>query len=640
MTDWIRSLLSIGATDGEDTEERLRRALVVAAAALVMPAAALWGLMYLAFGESRSALVPWSFVLISSVAMVALARTKNYPVFAGVIFITFLILPFLLMWSLGGFVSGSAVALWSWLSPLGARIVGHRRTAVLLFTGFALGLIISALVQPRLDPANSLSDEVIVTLFVLNVVAVGGITLVLVDASSGGREGSLESMRGVVRRYFSSDVADAILSDPGRQELGGEVAEITVLFADLGGYTTYAGDRPPDEVVELLNTIFAEAVPAIIREGGTPIQIPGDAVMAIFGAPRAMRDHAQRAARAALAIQDRGRALAAEHPGWPRFRIGLNSGPAVVGNIGSDEFRNFTAIGDTVNMAQRFQTMAEPGQVVTGPSTAELLDDGAELEWLDARPVKGKSETVRPCVIRSVSDAATSLHRMSPEHRHIPYRPQRTEPTQMDARAAALYQEMDRRRSVRDFSTDAVPRRLIEWAIRTASTAPSGAHQQPWTFVALSDPVIKRRIRVAAEAEERRSYEGRMSQEWLEALVEIGTDWHKPFLETAPWIVVLFEQIHGTFPDGSLRKHYYARESAGIAAGLFIAAIHHMGLATVTHTPSPMGFLRDILGRPRHERPFVLFPVGYPADDATVPDLRRKSLDEVAVFDPTGPETS
>jgi class 3 adenylate cyclase len=409
MTDWIRSLLSIGATDEEDAEERLRRALLIAAAALVMPAAALWGLMYLAFGEPRSALVPWSFVLISSVAMVALARTRNYEVFAGVIFITFLILPFLLMWSLGGFVSGSAVALWSWLSPLGARIVGHRRTAVLLFTGFALGLIISALVQPRLDPTNRLSDGVIVTLFVLNVVAVGGITLVLVDASSGGREGSLESMRGVVRRYFSSDVAAAILSDPGRQELGGEVAEITVLFADLGGYTTYAGDRPPDEVVELLNTIFAEAVPAIIQEDGTPIQLPGDAVMAIFGAPRAMPDHAQRAARAALAIQDRGRALAADHPGWPRFRIGLNSGPAVVGNIGSDEFRNFTAIGDTVNMAQRFQTMAEPGQVVTGPSTAELLDDGAVLEWLDARPVKGKSEAVRPCVIRSVSDAATSL---------------------------------------------------------------------------------------------------------------------------------------------------------------------------------------------------------------------------------------
>ena len=204
----------------------------------------------------------------------------------------------------------------------------------------------------------------------------------------------------------------------------------------------------------------------------------------------------------------------------------------------------------------------------------------------------------------------------------------------MDARAADFYVEMDRRRSVRAFSPDPVPRHLIETAIRTASTAPSGAHQQPWTFVAIGDPGTRWHIRLAAEAEERRSYESRMSEEWLEALAPLGTDWRKPYLETAPWLVVLFEQIHGTFPDGSHRKHYYTRESVGIAAGLFIAAIHHMGLATLTHTPSPMGFLTQVLDRPRNERPFVLFPVGYPAADATVPDLHRKTLEEVAVFDP------
>jgi iodotyrosine deiodinase len=204
----------------------------------------------------------------------------------------------------------------------------------------------------------------------------------------------------------------------------------------------------------------------------------------------------------------------------------------------------------------------------------------------------------------------------------------------MDARARAFYAEMDRRRSVRAFGPDPVPRRLVELAIRTASTAPSGAHQQPWTFVAVSDPETKWRIRVAAEAEERRSYESRMSEEWLDAIAPLGTDWQKPYLEVAPWLVVLFEQVHGTFPDGAHRKHYYARESVGIAAGLFITAIHHMGLATLTHTPSPMGFLTTLLERPRSERPFVLFPVGYPADDATVPDLVRKPLDEVAVFDP------
>ena len=204
----------------------------------------------------------------------------------------------------------------------------------------------------------------------------------------------------------------------------------------------------------------------------------------------------------------------------------------------------------------------------------------------------------------------------------------------MAARATAFQAEMDGRRSVRAFSPDPVPRRLIELAIITAASAPSGAHQQPWTFVAISDPEMKWRIRVAAEAEERRSYESRMSEEWLEALVPLGTDWQKPYLEIAPWLVVLFEQVHGTYPDGTHKKHYYARESVGIAAGMFITAVHHMGLATLTHTPSPMGFLTTILERPRSERPFVLFPVGYPADDATVPDLQRKPLSGVAVFDP------
>lgn len=208
-------------------------------------------------------------------------------------------------------------------------------------------------------------------------------------------------------------------------------------------------------------------------------------------------------------------------------------------------------------------------------------------------------------------------------------------PDEMLERARAFFREMDRRRSVRDFSDRPVPRELVEMAIRTASTAPSGAHRQPWRFVAISEPDIKHRIRVAAEEEERESYEGgRMPPEWLEALAPIGTDWHKPFLEVVPWIVVLFEEVHGVDADGSTRKNYYVRESVGIAAGMFIAALHHMGLVTLTHTPSPMKFLADILERPKNERPYILFPVGYPAEGAMVPDLRRKSLEEVAVWNP------
>ena len=218
------------------------------------------------------------------------------------------------------------------------------------------------------------------------------------------------------------------------------------------------------------------------------------------------------------------------------------------------------------------------------------------------------------------------------EFPHVPHDFSLLPEEEMETRAEAFYHDLDRRRSIRDFSDRPVPRRLVELAIRTASTAPSGAHKQPWTFVAVHDAEVKRRIREAAEEEERTFYEERATDEWLNALAPIGTDWRKPFLETAPWVVVLFAQTYGFGEDGEKEKHYYVQESCGIAAGMFIVALHRMGLATLTHTPSPMGFLNEILGRPKHERPFILFPVGYPADDATVPDLERKPLSEVAVW--------
>ena len=217
------------------------------------------------------------------------------------------------------------------------------------------------------------------------------------------------------------------------------------------------------------------------------------------------------------------------------------------------------------------------------------------------------------------------------EPRFVPYHPPRLDPAHALERGQALFAELDARRSVRHFSSDPVPRALIELAIRSASTAPSGAHRQPWRFVAVSAPALKRRIREAAEAEERESYEGgRMPPEWREALAPLGTDWRKPYLELVPWIVVAFEEVTGVGPDAGPRKNYYTRESVGIACGLFIAAVHRMGLATLTHTPSPMGFLNELLQRPRNERPFVLFPIGYPAPDAQVPDLVRKPLEAVS----------
>ncbi|MGI9090409.1 MAG: nitroreductase family protein [Gemmatimonadaceae bacterium] len=199
-------------------------------------------------------------------------------------------------------------------------------------------------------------------------------------------------------------------------------------------------------------------------------------------------------------------------------------------------------------------------------------------------------------------------------------------------RARAVYEEMNRRRTTRHFSTDPVPREAIEWAIRTAGTAPSGAHQQPWTFVAVSDPELKRQIREAAEREEHDFYHGRAPREWVEALAPLGTDEHKPHLTDAPWLVVLFRKAYGLNADGTKRTYYYTQESCGIAAGFFVAAVHQMGLVTLTHTPNPMGFIGELLGRPVNEKAMLVMPIGYPAEGATVPDIARKPLDEIAVW--------
>ncbi len=199
------------------------------------------------------------------------------------------------------------------------------------------------------------------------------------------------------------------------------------------------------------------------------------------------------------------------------------------------------------------------------------------------------------------------------------------------ARSRAFLESMRGRRTVRHFSSEPVPYELVENAVATAGTAPSGAHQQPWTFVVVSDPAVKREIRRAAEEEERRSYESRMPDEWLEALRPLGTDWRKPHIEDAPFVIVVFEQAFGVAPDGTKIKHYYVRESVGIAVGFLLASLHQAGLVALTHTPSPMRFLREILGRPMNERPYVLIPVGYPAQGCAVPQLQRKPLAELLV---------
>jgi nitroreductase len=208
---------------------------------------------------------------------------------------------------------------------------------------------------------------------------------------------------------------------------------------------------------------------------------------------------------------------------------------------------------------------------------------------------------------------------------------QRLDPAQMEQISIQLLEQLGSRRSVRSFSGDPVPLVLIDRAIEIASTAPSGAHRQPWKFVVVDDPQLKLKIRQAAEKEEQRSYSSRMPQEWLDALEPLGTDAVKPYLVEAPYLVVLFAETHQIDESGSKSRNYYVSESVGIAAGMFVAALHLMGLATLTHTPSPMGFLREILQRPANERPYLLFPVGYPAERCEVPDIARKPLDQVRI---------
>lgn len=203
---------------------------------------------------------------------------------------------------------------------------------------------------------------------------------------------------------------------------------------------------------------------------------------------------------------------------------------------------------------------------------------------------------------------------------------------EMLARACAFADDMSRRRTVRDFSDRPVPRALMEQALRAAGTAPSGANQQPWRFVAVADPALKRRIRVAAEVEEREFYAHRATPEWLEALAPLGTDADKPFLERAPWLIAVFYERFGLDAAGRRSKRFYPHESIGIATGLLIAALHHAGLATLPHTPSPMGFLNEVLGRPRNETPFVLLVVGYPERGCVVPDIARLPLEAYATF--------
>lgn len=217
-------------------------------------------------------------------------------------------------------------------------------------------------------------------------------------------------------------------------------------------------------------------------------------------------------------------------------------------------------------------------------------------------------------------------------HPYISYNKPIISESEMLERAHSFYEKMESRRSVREFSNRPIDQNVIKNIIKTASTAPSGAHKQPWTFCVVANPEIKKQIKIAAEEEEKASYVSRMSSEWLDDLKPLGTDWQKPFLEIAPYLIIVFRRIYEFGTDGKKKNNYYVQESVGLATGFLLAAIHDAGLVSLTHTPSPMNFISKILNRPKNEKPFLLIPVGYPAEECWVPDLERKDIEDICVF--------
>jgi len=398
MQNLVSRLLSIGADPTDDADTRLRKLLLVVAALTIAPLALLWGLLYWVGGATGPAIIPWAYTGISIVGLAAFAVTRRYIWFAVSQFTPYMILPFALMWSLGGPVEGSGVALWAGLGPIVALLLGHRGLGTWLVAVYA-GLVIGTVLVPG-QSVVELPAWLRDLFFVLNLAGVPLVGYLLVRVFAGGQEGVLTSVRSMVQRFLPTALVRVASADPRRLELGGEIAEVTVMFADLGGYSTYAERRAPSEVVGLLNRYFAATLPAITEEGGTPMQLPGDAVFAVFGAPTAQADHAARACRAARAILARTASFAEGPMAGPRFSIGLNSGPALVGNIGSEDFRNFTAIGDTTNVAARLQALAGAGEIVIGPETARMLGGSVELEPLGPIQVKGRAGSVEAFRLR------------------------------------------------------------------------------------------------------------------------------------------------------------------------------------------------------------------------------------------------
>ncbi len=395
---------TIGATPGETEDERLRHGLLVAVALAISVLAIFWGLVYIAFGEPLGAAIPLTYTVLSLLSIVVFTVTRRYDVFRLTQLSLMLVLPFALMAVLGGFIPSSVVALWAFFAPIGALAFATPREALRWLVAYFLLVVAVGVFGGALRTANNLPAGLVHGMFIVNIAAVSLVTFVVLYAFVRERDRALVAVQRLFGQYLSPQIVRSLLSDPRRAALGGENREVTALFADLEGFTPFTESRPPHETVLALNRYFSAVVPVIFANGGTIIQFAGDAIVAVWNAPLEQPRHALAAARTALEMQRAIEAIVAEDPSLPRFRVGIATGAALVGNVGSEELRNYVAHGDAVNLAARLQTGAKAGQVVVSAPTYALIRDLSSVRPLGRFAVKGKSEEVEAYVLDRITD--------------------------------------------------------------------------------------------------------------------------------------------------------------------------------------------------------------------------------------------
>lgn len=395
---------NIGATPGETEDQRLRRGLLVGLALGISLLAIVWGLAYIAFGEPLGGAIPLTYTVLSLLSIVLLTVTRRYDVFRFTQLVLMLALPFALMVVLGGFVPSSGVGLWAFVAPLCALAFASPREALRWFAAYLVLVVAVGAFGGALRSANHLPAGLIRAMFTINITAISIVVFAALYAFVRERDRAFAEVHRLFGQYLSPQIARSLISDPRRAALGGENRDVTALFADLAGFTPFTESRPPRETVLMLNRYFGAVVPVIFAHGGTIIQFAGDAIVAVWNAPVEQPRHALAAARTALEMQRAIEAIVAEDPSLPRFRVGIATGAALVGNVGSEELRNYVAHGDAVNLAARLQQGASAGQVVVSAPTYALIRDLATVRPLGRFAVKGKSEDVEAFVLERLAE--------------------------------------------------------------------------------------------------------------------------------------------------------------------------------------------------------------------------------------------